>query len=161
MCDCVIVLVVTQVGHKAAIMGEHNHPGLMWWENVLRFMHSCMTYKCVSRKNCNNPNTTIIESLLVNFETMTTTFRTKVFLASEEENRMIKHRKNCKYCHHHSLFKGHNVNVNIVVLNCQKSNQCLKCQVSGHKSLGPVSRVTSLSECSMVVFFNNVELVGR
>jgi len=36
----------------------------------------------------------------------------------------------------HSLFKGHNVNVNIVVLNCQKCNQCLKCQVSAHKSLG-------------------------
>ena len=48
----------------------------------------------------------------------------------------IKHRKNCECCHHHSLFKGHNVNVNIVVLNCQKWNQCLKCQVSGHRSLG-------------------------
>ena len=47
-----------------------------------------------------------------------------------------KHRKNCECCHHHSLFKGHNVNVNIVVLNCQKCNQCLKCQVLGHKSLG-------------------------
>ena len=47
----------------------------------------------------------------------------------------IKHRKNCECCPHHSLFKGHNVNVNIVVLNCQKCNQCLKCQVSGHKSL--------------------------
>ena len=32
----------------------------------------------------------------------------------------FKHRKNCECCHHHSLFKGHNVNVNIVVLNCQK-----------------------------------------
>ena len=31
-----------------------------------------------------------------------------------------KHRKNCECCHHHSLFKGHNVTVNIVVLNCQK-----------------------------------------
>ena len=39
----------------------------------------------------------------------------------------------------HSLFKGHNVNVNIVVLNCHKCNQCLKCQVSGHKSLGLLS----------------------
>ena len=47
-----------------------------------------------------------------------------------------KHRKNCECCPHHSLFKSHNVNVNIVVLNCQKCNQCLKCQVSGHKSLG-------------------------
>ena len=25
--------------------------------------------------------------------------------------------------------------VNIVVLNCQKCNECLRCQVSGHKSL--------------------------
>ena len=31
-----------------------------------------------------------------------------------------KHRKNCECCHHHSLFKGHNVTVNIFVLNCQK-----------------------------------------
>ena len=44
--------------------------------------------------------------------------------------------RNCECCPRHSLFKGHNVNVNIVVLNCQKCNQCLKCQVSGHKSLG-------------------------
>ena len=29
-----------------------------------------------------------------------------------------KHRKNCECCHHHSLFKGHNVNVKIVVPNC-------------------------------------------
>ena len=48
----------------------------------------------------------------------------------------IKHRKNCECCPCHSLFKGHNVNVNIVVLNCQKCNLCLKCQFSGHKSLG-------------------------
>ena len=45
-----------------------------------------------------------------------------------------KHRKNCECCHHHSLFKGHNVIVHIVVLNCQKCNQCLKCHVSGHKN---------------------------
>ena len=45
-----------------------------------------------------------------------------------------KHCKNCECCHHHSLFKGHNVNVNIVVPNCQKCNQYLKCQVSGHKT---------------------------
>ena len=44
-----------------------------------------------------------------------------------------KHRKNCECCHHHSLFKGHKVIVNNVVLNCQQCNQCLKCQVSGHK----------------------------
>ena len=47
-----------------------------------------------------------------------------------------KHRKNCECCPRHSLFKGQNVIVNIVVLNCQKCNQCLKCQVSAHKSLG-------------------------
>ena len=47
-----------------------------------------------------------------------------------------KHRKNCECCPRHSLFKGHNVIANIVVLNCQKCNQCLKCQVSGHKCLG-------------------------
>ena len=46
----------------------------------------------------------------------------------------IKHRKNCECCHHHSVFKGHNVIVHIVVLNCQKCNQCLKCQVSGHNN---------------------------
>ena len=45
-----------------------------------------------------------------------------------------KHPKNCECCHHHSVFKGHNVIVHIVVLNCQKCNQCLKCQVSGHNN---------------------------
>ena len=40
-----------------------------------------------------------------------------------------KHRKNCECCCHHSLFKGHKVIVNNVVLNCQQCNQCLKCQV--------------------------------
>ena len=34
-----------------------------------------------------------------------------------------------------TLFKGHNIIVNIVVSNCQKCNQCLRCQVSGHKKL--------------------------
>ena len=34
----------------------------------------------------------------------------------------IKHRKNCECCHHHSVFKGHNVIVHIVFLNCQKCN---------------------------------------
>ena len=31
----------------------------------------------------------------------------------------LKHRKNCECCHHHSVFRGHNVIVHIVVLNCQ------------------------------------------
>ena len=48
----------------------------------------------------------------------------------------MKHRKNCECCPRHSLFKGHNLIANIVVLNCQKCNQCLKYQVSGHNSLG-------------------------
>ena len=47
-----------------------------------------------------------------------------------------KHRNNCECGPRHSLFKGHNVIVNIVVFNCQKCNQCIKCQVSGHKSPG-------------------------
>ena len=58
-------------------------------------------------------------------------------------NLQTKHRKNCKRCPCHSLFKGHNVNVNIVVLNCQKCNQCFNCQVSGHKSLGLLFEVMS------------------
>ena len=44
-----------------------------------------------------------------------------------------KHRNNCECGPRHSLFKGHNVIVNIDFLNCQKWYQCLKCQVSGHK----------------------------
>ena len=55
---------------------------------------------------------------------------------SMDMNDEAKHRKNCECCHHHSLFKGHNVNVKIVVPNCQKCYQCLKCQVSGHKYRG-------------------------
>ena len=46
----------------------------------------------------------------------------------------LKHRKNCECCHHHSVFKGQDVIVHIDVLICQKCNQCLKCQVSGHNN---------------------------
>ena len=40
-----------------------------------------------------------------------------------------KHRKNCECCPCQSLFKGHKVIVNIVVLNYQQCNQCLKCHM--------------------------------
>ena len=53
-----------------------------------------------------------------------------------------KHRKNCECCHHHSVFKGHNVIVHIVVLNCQKCNQCLKCPVSGHKNFQKIWKLS-------------------
>ena len=46
----------------------------------------------------------------------------------------------------HSLFKGDNVNVNIVVLNCQKCNQCLKCQVSGHKKSENFQKIWKISK---------------
>ena len=46
----------------------------------------------------------------------------------------LKHCKNCKCCPRHPLYKGHNAILNIVVLNCQKCKQCLKCQVSGHRT---------------------------
>ena len=62
-----------------------------------------------------------------------------------------KHRKNCECCHHHCLFKGHNVNVKSVVPNCQKCYQCLKCQVSGHKYRGlPFEGVLQMSQRSQV-----------
>ena len=56
-------------------------------------------------------------------------FKVTFWVFSYEE----KHRKNCECCHHHSVFKGHNVIVHIVVLNCQKCNQCLKSQVTSLK----------------------------
>ena len=49
----------------------------------------------------------------------------------------------------HSLFKVHNVNVNIVVLQCQKCNQCLQCQVSGHKSLGSLFEIALWASCDV------------
>ena len=59
--------------------------------------------------------------------------------------------KNCVSCHHHCVFKGHNVSVHIVVLNCQKCNQCLKCQVSsGHKYLGLLFEVALKMSCHVV-----------
>ena len=58
-----------------------------------------------------------------------------------------KHRKNCECCHHHSIFKGHNVIVHIVVLNCQKCNQCLKCQVSGHKNFQKIWKFSANLKC--------------
>ena len=51
------------------------------------------------------------------------------FQVNKVYNANIKHRKNCECCPCHSLIKGHNVIVDIVVLNCHKCNQC-------HKSLG-------------------------
>ena len=68
--------------------------------------------------------------------------------------RYKKHRKNCECCPRHSLFKGHNVNVNIVVLNCQKCDQCLKCQVSSHKSLGLLSSLIVIVFVIVFVFFD-------
>ena len=59
--------------------------------------------------------------------------------------RSKKHRKNCE-CRHPSL-KSHNVIVNIIVLNCQKCNQCHKCQVSGHKSLHLDCSLRVFSKC--------------
>ena len=63
----------------------------------------------------------------------------------------LKHRKNCECCHHHSLFKGHNVIVHIVVLNCQKCNQCLKCHVSGHKNWNHSENIQKLSKLSKLL----------
>ena len=68
------------------------------------------------------------------FQTQIPVFAPELDAFTEEQWDKIKHRKNCECCHHHSVFKGHNVIVHIVVLNCQKCNQCLKCQVSGHKN---------------------------
>ena len=51
-------------------------------------------------------------------------------MRAQKTHLFCKHRKNCECCPLHSLFKGHNVNFNIVVLNCQKCNQCLRSQVS-------------------------------
>ena len=39
----------------------------------------------------------------------------------------LKHRNNCECCHHHSVFKGHNAIVHIVVLNCQKCKEVINC----------------------------------
>ena len=46
-----------------------------------------------------------------------------ILLFPNNWNILIKHRKNYECCHHNSVFKGHNVIVHIVVLNCQKCNQ--------------------------------------
>ena len=47
-----------------------------------------------------------------------TSFKTGVRSGSKETlNSLLKHRKNCECCHHHSVFNGHNVIVHIVVLN--------------------------------------------
>ena len=62
----------------------------------------------------------------------------------------------------HSLFKGHNVIGNIVVLNCQQCNQCLKCQVSGHKSLGLLWNFSKIRKCSKTLkFFRKSEIFQK
>ena len=60
-------------------------------------------------------------------------FKTYSFITHPPSPLTVKHLKNWECCPCHSLFKGHKVILNNVVLNCQQCNQCLKCQVSGHK----------------------------
>ena len=65
-----------------------------------------------------------------------------------------KHRKNCKCCHHHSVFKGHNVIIHIVVLNCQKCDQCfsVKSQVTKtFKTSENFPQIWKLSKLSKIV----------
>ena len=69
-----------------------------------------------------------------------------LYLSEAVKANSIKHRKNCECCHHHSLFKGHNVIVHIVVLNCQKCNQCLKCGKNTLYGIG----ITEVSECKLI-----------
>ena len=56
-----------------------------------------------------------------NFEWPFQEITSQIFRKSFVHN--TKHCKNWECCPRHSLFKGHNVIVNIVVLNCQKQNQ--------------------------------------
>ena len=82
---------------------------------------SCLVYTSQSTKGGKIRGEARIKSNYIQFE--------KYSLRRSQESRMLSPSR-------HSLFKGHNVIVNIVVLNCQKCNQCLKCQVSGQNSLG-------------------------
>ena len=65
---------------------------------------------------------------------------------ADKRTKQRKHCKNWECCPRHSLFKGHNVIVNIVVLNCQICNQCLKCHVSGHKNFQKLWKLPKKSE---------------
>ena len=48
----------------------------------------------------------------------------------------LRESKNCECCHQHSLFKGHNVNVNIVVLNYENEIRVLlSCQETAKKEI--------------------------
>ena len=82
---------------------------------------SCLVYTSQSTKGGKIRGEARIKSNYIQFE--------KYSLRRSQESRMLSPSR-------HSLFKGHNVIVNIVVLNWQKCNQCLKCQVSGQNSLG-------------------------
>ena len=97
---------------------EPDRARLISWVSVLFGEYSCNTTQ--------SPRSQENTEVLLNCRSL--------FLSVPDWLSFLKHRKNCKCCPCHSLFKGHNVIVNIVVLNCQKCNQCLKCQVSGHKS---------------------------
>ena len=75
-----------------------------------------------------------------------------------------KHRKNCECCHHHFLlFKGHNVIVHIVVLNCQKCNQCTmgqaQCKMGNRKmsTLPLILRWTVKLSIEFFLSFDNID----
>ena len=117
----------------------------IWPKNCLIFwlsekqMAACLTYHNVGRYSLSVKFSNICSLLFGKFAGLFfTLFIRPRYLwvgGGLSQAAIQKHRKNCECCPRHSLFKSHNVIVNIVVLNCQKCNQCHKCQVSGHKSL--------------------------
>ena len=105
----------------AFIMHQHLDSSYLWSMLNTNYYRVCITF--------DGNNQVALEVL--NLHSISGPFASEFFLHTVIEK---KHRKNCECCHHHSIFKGHNVIVHIVVLNCQKCNQCLKCHVSGHKN---------------------------
>ena len=94
-------------------------------------------------------------SLIDSARPLHTSFQRHLSSHREGEKAFKKHHKNCECCPYHSLFKGHKVVVNNVFLNSQQCNQCLKCQVSGHK----IFRKSGNFSAKLKFFFKNLKIV--
>ena len=161
--SCMFYILVLQIIGKPSL-----RPGLpfQWWRrgghwqlqssNLLQFakMSSCFLLKRNSSSQdsklfnpslCHSEKTIVqMETAIIGCEKVWEVQNTGIFSSRIDGS--------------HFLFKGHNVIVNIVVHNCQRCNQCLKCQVSEHKPQGlPWNFLESL----ICLFSENLKIIRK
>ena len=126
-----ITIITTLIIIMTILVVRYHHYQVYWVGEGIQGLQGKLT-----RWNMSWPDHNDWYGIIVISRWTTPLQRMEIHVDEELEIHILKkHRKNCECCHHHSLFKGHNVNVNTVVLNCQKCNLCHKCQVSGFEDV--------------------------